>query len=188
MNKKYYKKIQGEQGERVYLSPLNIEDNELYTKWLNDSGVMENIGGSHYNNNTVACKAWFEEKLKNDRAVLLAVVRNDNDQPIGYFEFMELEHVHRTATFCVFIGDEENRGKGYGTEAVGLAVKYGFDVLNLNNIDLKVYSFNERARKSYEKIGFKQYGRRSQAYYFNGEYYDMVLMEILREDFYGSGV
>ena len=179
---KYFKKIEG---ERVYLSPLNIDDNDVYTKWLNDRDVMKNIGGSHYNNNTVACKAWFEEKLKNDKAVLLAVVKKEGDEPIGYFEFMEVEHVHRTATFCVFIGDEENRGKGYGTEAVGLGVKYGFDVLNLNNIELKVYGFNERAIKSYIKVGFKEYGRRRQAYYLNGEYFDVICMDILREDFYG---
>jgi RimJ/RimL family protein N-acetyltransferase len=178
---KYHKKISG---ERIYLSPLNLDDVEIYTKWLNDLGVMNNIGGGLYNNTVVACKDWFEKKLKDDRAALFAIVKQDNDEPIGYFEFMEIEHVHRTAIFCVFIGDAENRGKGYGTEAVRLAVKFGFDVLNLNNIELKVYAFNERARQSYLKVGFKEYGRRRQAYYLNNEYHDVICMDIIREDFY----
>jgi RimJ/RimL family protein N-acetyltransferase len=174
---KYMKKISG---ESVYLSPLNPDDFEIYTAWLNESDVMKNIGGGLYNNNIIACKEWFENKLKNDRSALYIIVKHDGDEPIGYFEFMEIEPVHRTATFCVFIGDEANRGKGYGTQAVRLGVKFGFDVLNLNNIELKVYAFNERAISSYKKVGFKEYGRRRQAYYLNGEYHDVVCMDILR--------
>ena len=180
---KYHKKVSG---ERVYLSPLNIEDVDVYTRWLNDPAVMENIGGGLYNNNFVACKDWFEKKMKDDRAALFAIVKLDSDEPIGYFEFMEIEHVHRTAIFCMFIGDEKHRNDGYGTEALKLAVGFGFDVLNLNNIELKVYDFNERAAKSYLKVGFKEYGRRRQAYYLNGEYHDVICMDILREDFYGQ--
>jgi RimJ/RimL family protein N-acetyltransferase len=86
----------------------------------------------------------------------------------------------------MFIGDEKHRNDGYGTEALKLAVGFGFDVLNLNNIELKVYDFNERAAKSYLKVGFKEYGRRRQAYYLNGEYHDVICMDILREDFYGQ--
>jgi RimJ/RimL family protein N-acetyltransferase len=178
---KYLKKVSG---DRIYLSPLNLEDLPLYTSWLNDPVVMDNIGGNHYNNNLISCKDWFEDKLKQDKSVLFAIVRHDGDEPIGYFEFMEIEHVHRTAIFCMFIGDEANRNCGYGTEALRLAVGYGFDVLNLNNIELKVYSFNERAYSSYVKAGFKEYGRRRQAYYLNGEYYDMICMDILRGEYY----
>jgi RimJ/RimL family protein N-acetyltransferase len=122
--------------------------------------------------------------MKDERACVFSVIKNDGDEFIGFFEFLEIDHVHRTAIFCVFIGDEEHRGKGYGTEAVKLGVKYGFDVLNLNNIELKVYSFNERAMRSYIKAGFKEYGRRRQAYYLNNAYHDLICMDILREDYY----
>ncbi|MCL1903249.1 MAG: GNAT family N-acetyltransferase [Oscillospiraceae bacterium] len=180
---KYYKKVQG---ERVFLSPLSIDDVDVLTEWLNTPQVMDNIGGNYYNNNLISCKEWFEKKLKDERACLFAIVKDgkNDSELIGYFEFMETDYIHRTATFCVFIGDEENRGKGYGTEAVMLGVKYGFDVLNLNNIDLKVYSFNERAARSYAKVGFKEYGRRRRAYYLNNEYHDIIYMDIIREDFY----
>jgi RimJ/RimL family protein N-acetyltransferase len=88
----------------------------------------------------------------------------------------------------MFIGDEKNRSKGYGTEAIRLGIKYGFEVLNLNNIELKVYDFNERALNTYKKAGFKEYGRRRQAYYLNGKYHDVICMDILREEYYEGGV
>jgi RimJ/RimL family protein N-acetyltransferase len=60
---------------------------------------------------------------------------------------------------------------------------YGFNVLNLNNIILKVYSFNIRAIKSYEKVGFKLIGLRRQARIFGNKKYDEIFMDILAEEF-----
>ncbi|HET6871520.1 MAG TPA: GNAT family protein, partial [Sporolactobacillaceae bacterium] len=72
--------------------------------------------------------------------------------------------------------------KGLGTEAVQLIVEYGFKILNLNNIMLQVFEFNKSAIRSYEKAGFNEFGRRREAYYLNGKYYDDIYMEILAKD------
>jgi len=61
---------------------------------------------------------------------------------------------------------------------------YGFKALNLHNVFLKVYSFNERAVKSYEKIGFKIIGRNREALLRDKERHDIILMDILYNDFY----
>ena len=177
---KYYKKIIG---ERVYLSPMCVEDVGIYTRWLNNPFVADTIGGGHFNNSALACGDWYEKKTKDANMPLFAIVKHNGDVPIGSIEFFEIEARHRTASICIFIGDEENCGKGYGTEAMRLALKHGFGVLNLNNINLYVYSFNERAIKSYIKSGFKEYGRRRQAYYLNGVYHDVVCMDILKDEF-----
>jgi len=74
--------------------------------------------------------------------------------------------------------------KGYGTEALSLLLDYGFKALNLHNIFLSVYSFNERAKKSYEKIGFKIIGIKREALLRDMERYDIILMDILPNEFY----
>ncbi|MCL2633561.1 MAG: GNAT family N-acetyltransferase [Oscillospiraceae bacterium] len=178
---KYYKKIVGEQ---VYLSPINVEDVDKYVNWLNDPSVTDNLGTSWQVMSHICEKNWIEENLKNDRAYYFGIVKNDTNELIGNVGIEDINPVHRTATVGIFIGDEECRGKGYGTEAMSLVIKYGFDVLNLNNINLNVFSFNERAVKSYIKAGFKEYGRRRKANYSNGEYHDVICMDILREEFY----
>jgi len=183
---KYYKKIAG---ERVYLSPLNVDDAELYAKWLNDPTVMTNLDANRWNNSYVHVKDWFTEQAKKcDSAYRFAIVTENGDTPIGLIDFITYELVHGTATVGVFIGDEEYRSNGYGTEAVKLLVGYGFDMLRLNNINLAVLEFNERAYKAYIKAGFKEYGRRRKAYCFKGELYDVVEMDIIREDYYGSKI
>lgn len=63
-----------------------------------------------------------------------------------------------------------------------MIIEYGFQYLNLNNIKLDVIEFNQRAIKCYEKCGFKLIGRRRKSEYVNGNYYDRISMDILREE------
>ena len=92
--------------------------------------------------------------------------------------------MYGTATVGIFIGEEENRNKGYGTEALKLLIGYGFDYLNLNNIMLTVYSFNEGAINCYKKVGFKEFGKRRKAVMLKNKRYDIIYMDIIREEYY----
>jgi RimJ/RimL family protein N-acetyltransferase len=65
---------------------------------------------------------------------------------------------------------------------MSLLIDFGFNYLNLNNIMLKVFAFNERAINCYKKAGFKEIGRRRQAYYLKGKYHDQIFMDIIRSD------
>ena len=51
--------------------------------------------------------------------------------------------------------------------------------VNLNNIMLKVFDFNKRAIKAYEKCGFKIFGVWKNSHYFNGEYIDENLKDYI---------
>ncbi len=95
---------------------------------------------------------------------------------------MDVETVNKIGTLSIFVGEEKERNKGYGTEALKLLLDYGFNVLNLNNINLSVFSFNKRAIDFYKNIGFKEYGVRHESYFLNGEYHDEIFMEILKKD------
>ena len=64
-----------------------------------------------------------------------------------------------------------------------LLLNYGFNFLNLNNIYLKVLSFNKRAIKAYEKCGFKTFEILKESHYFEGKYFDNIYMNILKDDF-----
>jgi len=177
---KYFKKIPG---ERVYLSPYSPEDIELYTKWMNDSAVTDGLGDTNVQFNLINEKEWIDDILKKAEPAF-AIVSAETDKAIGGIGLFEIKPVHRSASVGILIGDYENRGKGFGTEAMKLIVGYGFDVLNLRNIMLRVYDFNEIAYKSYLKVGFKEMGRQRGAHYLNNKYHDIIHMDITREDWY----
>ena len=86
----------------------------------------------------------------------------------------------------IFIGDENYRNKGYGTEAIRLILEFGFKYLNLHSIRLDFLAINERAHKCYLKCGFKDTGKSREQIFLNGKYYDRSHMDILEHEFQGD--
>jgi RimJ/RimL family protein N-acetyltransferase len=179
---RYFKKLIG---KRVYLSTMNPDDVETYVKWLNDFSVTENLGNASLVVSLGTEKDWLE---KNTDKHLYAIVKAEDDTLLGNCGFSTYDQTKRCAEVGIFIGEADNRNKGYGAEALSLLVDYGFDYLNLKNIMLKVFEFNERAIQCYKKVGFREFGRRRQAYFVKGKYYDEVYMDILKEDRCGKNI
>lgn len=174
----YFKKMSG---ERCYLSPIELDDAPKYAAWLNDPEVTEGL-----------VMATAVISLSNEREILArlaqehayAVVDKASDELIGNVGLLNVNHLHRTAEIGIFIGDKRFWGKGYGREAMGLLIDYAYAKLNLNNIMLRVYAFNERAVRCYEALGFKKVGELREALTVNRKSYDVILMDLLPEDFY----
>ena len=112
-----------------------------------------------------------------------AIVLLDEDTLIGNISLMELDHIGRRATAGLFIGEAGHRGKGYGAEALRLILDYGFRTLNLHNIMLTVHADNSQGMACYQKVGFREFGRRREAIFKDGRYVDHVYMEILDHEF-----
>lgn len=174
---KYFEKVKG---DRLYLSPMCVNDAGIYTKWMNDKEVTENLGGI---SKVITYKEEKDWIIKHNNGYNFAIILRDGDRLIGNVSLNKVDLVNQTASLGIFIGEKEDRNKGYGKEAIKLILNYGFNSLNLNNIMLTVYSFNERAINTYEKVGFKKFGVRKNCYYRDGLVYDEVYMEILKDEF-----
>ena len=176
---KYFKKIVG---GRVYLSPISTEDAMQYVEWLSDFETAKYVG-QYTRIHTMANEFAWINGPGNSNEYNFAIIEKESDKLLGNIGLVNIKNINRTAEMGVFIGDKEYLSKGYGSEAIMLILDYGFNFLNLNNIMLKAFSFNERAIKAYEKCGFKIFGIWKEAVYFNGEYVDDVYMNILKKDF-----
>ena len=174
---KYYKKMVG---KHIYLSPMREEDAEVYAKWMNDSMITDSLGSSTMVFSEEAERSWLEENLGEYQ---FAIVEKESDILIGNCGIQEVSHTFQRAEIGLFIGEEKNRGKGYGKEVLSLLLEYCFDTLNMHNVMLKVFSFNEQAIHTYKRVGFKEIGRRREAYYAKGKFWDDVYMDILKEEF-----
>jgi RimJ/RimL family protein N-acetyltransferase len=174
---KYFPKISG---EKVYLSPISLEDAELYTAWLNDLSTTRYLTLASMN---VSLQGEREALASLSKGHNYAIVEKGSDELLGNCGLMDIQGVNATAEVGLFIGPAEKRGKGYGTEALRLLCDYAFNVLNLRSLMLRVYDYNPRAAASYRKIGFKEIGRRRQAHFYGGAYHDVILMDLLADEF-----
>ena len=112
---------------------------------------------------------------------MFAIVKQDNDELIGNVGLDKVDYKCGTADLGIFIGEQENLSKGYGSEAIKLLVDFAFKELRLHNIMLTVYDMNERAQKAYQKCGFKEFGRRHEARFHDGKYHDIIYMEVIND-------
>lgn len=176
----YYKKIIG---KRLYLSPINLEDADTYCRWINDFSTSLPLGNAAMNIGLEQERNFLKDLSTGNH---FAIIEKETEQLLGNVSLFEINQIHRTATTGIFIGEPENRNKGYGREALSLMLDYAFNVLNLNNVMLRLFAFNQRGLASYKAVGFQMIGCRRQAYFAGGKYFDEYLMDILAEEFNNS--
>ncbi len=112
----------------------------------------------------------------------MLAIETESGEHIGNISLENIQWKDRQATLGIVIGAKEYWGQGYGTDAIRTLLRFAFEELNLNRIQLSVFDFNERARRCYRRCGFQEEGRLRQAHYTEGRYHDVILMAILRED------
>jgi RimJ/RimL family protein N-acetyltransferase len=168
-------------GKKCYLSPIDVNDVEKFTEWLNDLEVTEYLL-LYPQIISLSNEKEFLEKLSKEHNY--SIIDIETNELIGNCGLVGINHLNQTCECGIFIGNKNFWNKGYGTEALTLLLDYGFKALNLHNIFLSVYSFNERAIKCYEKIGFKIIGKRREAILRGKERHDMIFMDILYNEFY----
>ena len=181
---RYFEKLSG---KRIFLSPMNPGDAEFYTRWLNDPAVAVGFGMYRWMV-SLPRERKHTEALPDDDHEFAIVLRKGGESPsddrlIGYICLLEPNHIDCSAKLSVFIGEEADRGKGYGAEAMRLLLDYGFHTLHLHNIQLHLNSDNARALACYKKAGFKEFGRRRESKFHSGRYVDEIYMDILDSEF-----
>lgn len=181
----YFKKLIG---DRIYLSPKGTSDEEIekFTEWMNDFQVTDYTGRSGQITTLNSEKEYLEKAAKNTENRSFDIVELESNKLIGTIGIEKINWINRNAVLGIFIGDEEYRNNGYGTEAIKLILEYGFKYLNLHAIRLELLSINERAHKCYLKCGFKDAGRIREGAFINGKYYDKLHMDILENEFQGE--
>jgi diamine N-acetyltransferase len=173
-------------GERLYLRPLELEDLERCQRWFNDPEVRRFLSSIRPLNQIVE-RAFLEDLSKKaaDPAadVIMAIVIKEDDGHIGNTGLHRINVIDRSAEFGIAIGEKDFWRKGWGTETARLMVQYGFSTLNLNRIYLRVHDNNPRGLGAYEKAGFRQEGILRQALFRDGQYHEVILMSLLRDEF-----
>ncbi|TLM99696.1 GNAT family N-acetyltransferase [bacterium] len=176
----YYPKLSG---GRVFLSPVAPEDAALWAAWSNDPEVTIPLGDEAYVPYGLerAQQDVHESATRQDH--VFTIVEIESGQAVGRCVLFSINSVDRNAMVGIFIGEKDRWGKGYGQEAMRLLLDYAFNLLNLHNIMLGVFSFNERAIRCYQRLGFHEIGRRREARWIGGIAYDGILMDLLEDEF-----
>jgi len=174
-------------GERVRLSAFDPEEiAKAYVNWTRDSELQRLFGsGASALHSTKSEINFFEKMVKEENpACHFFSIRNlDDNRLLGDINLDVIdEWGARDAFVGIGIGDRNDWGKGYGSDAMKIVLRYAFAELNLRRVTLTVFEYNPRAIRSYEKVGFKQEGKMRGALLRDGKRWDMLYMGILADE------
>ena len=166
----------------VYLSPLNTEDFEILTKWLNDDRISDWVNNTKAILSLTSEKTFLENISRNEDPTIkaLAIIKKEGDKFLWIVDLSKINYIDQIATIWISIWDFEEHNKWYWADALNAILLYWFHTLNLKNIDLHVYAFNESAIRCYQKVWFKEYGRRRESHYCNWKFRDEIYMDITK--------
>lgn len=102
---------------------------------------------------------------------------------IGTARLHHVDEQNRRARYAIGIFDPSAWGKGFGTEATRLVLRYAFENLRLHRVDLRVLAYNHRAIACYKKCGFVQEGVEREGALIAGQWQNDVIMSILEHEY-----
>ncbi|MGY5878878.1 MAG: GNAT family protein [Candidatus Thorarchaeota archaeon] len=132
-------------------------------------------------------EAWLQKRIDadpwRDRMIELAITDKISGAFLGFVHLEDIKRPHSRAEFGLSIQNPDNQSKGYGTDATRVILWVAFNILGLHSVYLDTMEDNERAIRTYEKVGFKQVGILRETEFIDGDYKGLLVMDILREEF-----
>jgi RimJ/RimL family protein N-acetyltransferase len=172
-------------GQLVRLTAMNPEtDAAAFARWEVDAEYMRQLdSGPHQPHRAKRIKEGIEKEQQEDpNTIGFSVQTLADDKLIGFVAYDGISWRHGDTFVAIGIGDPAYRGNGYGTDAMRVMLRYSFMELNLQRVQLNVLSYNERAIKSYCKVGFIIEGRMRGMLLRDGQRWDFVYMSVLRDE------
>lgn len=165
-------------GKRIYLRPIEKKDLEILNKWKNDERTFKFLGGGFNPISIDQQSYWMESMIDltgSNRRYLICEL--ETNEPLGIAGLYDINWIHRSSEVGLYIGNEEQRGKGYASESFEIVEKLASNYLNLRKFRLNVVKNNEDALKLWTNLNFIEVGKLNEERYIDGEYYDVIIME-----------
>lgn len=162
----------------MVLRQITLNDTPLIVKWRNNPKVSKQflfrkkITKKMHEN-------WMNTRVKNKEVIQYIILDKKNNKPIGSVYLRDINYETMAGEYGIFIGEDNYRGKGYGSEVAKLFTEYCFNELNFHKIYLKVLEDNRMAYRTYQKAGFKKEALFRDYIKIDGKYYSVYFMSMI---------
>lgn len=172
-------------GNLTALGPFDERMAAALHRWYNDFAVAVLNGSVPHPQPLAVARADVERFSTDDQTrYAFAMYERKTMRLIGFVDLRNINYRQRTAELGLMIGEHDCWGKGFGTETLYLVLDYAFTVLGLHNIMLSTAGYNERALRTYRRVGFREIGRRREICALGNTFTDAVFMDCLSTEFH----
>jgi RimJ/RimL family protein N-acetyltransferase len=166
---------------RIQLVPLAERHLDATLHWVNDAAMMRLLGRAARVDSDEH-QRWFQGLQHRSDCRYFSVETIDGGRHVGNIWLWDINATDRKAEVRILFGDENARGRGYGSEAIRLLADLAFDTMGLHRLFAYVFSINPRAKRAFEKAGFRSEGVLRQDRRVGDEYVDVYLLGQLAAD------
>lgn len=171
--------------ERFILRKMSVDDTDDMFEYSKRSDVTKYLTWSPHQSKayTLDYLTYLQSRYKSGDFFDWAIVCRDTEKMIGSCGFTRFDFQHNAGEIGYVI-NPEYAGQGIATEVSARVIRFGFENLSLNRIECKFMSDNLASRRVMEKNGMVFEGIRRRAMLIKGEYRDIGICSILREEFF----
>ncbi len=162
---------------RISIRFIETTDIDILLKWRNDKEIFRYLGGGYCPVNRAKQEEIVDSMIKDNLAqkAFRYIICKD-DIPIGFVGLYEINLRNGTCELGIYIGEKDEWGKGYASQAYGL-VKEEAKKIGLRKIKLQVVKTNTNAVKMYQKLQFRIVGELKEERLIDEKYHDVIIME-----------
>lgn len=177
------------EGQTCYLRILTEDDAARFTELLVANkdywSVFEPRHEASYFSVTVQREKIREAlyQMRDRREYNFGIFDAETSQLIGHISLYSIKRLPFSSGFVGYSMDEQQTGKGFGTEAVHLITKFAFEKVALHRVEAFVSPRNTGSVKVLEKAGYSQEGLLRKLLYINGVWEDHYMYAMIEDSF-----
>jgi diamine N-acetyltransferase len=175
-------RIRRVEGRRIVLAEIAPEYFPVTLGWLKDKVLRQELAIKKYPYSEEEQETWYDDYLNDSSKLIFIALLKPDHVPIGQVGFNRIDWENQNGEMHIFIGEEENRGRGYSHEMLDLFLGVAFGRLNLNKVWLNVNEDNTRAVKFYEHMGFTREGLLKGHEFHDGQFLNKLVFSRFRRD------
>jgi RimJ/RimL family protein N-acetyltransferase len=170
----------------MYLRTLTRADVALLDEWAADPTLERLVGSDLLRkcHHVFQGSPWFYDACLADPTQIVFMIEGTVGftRPVGFVRLFDIHVADGYAGLEIIVADGRAQRRGYGVQAGRLIAFYGIDVLGLRRLESKAYAYNQLSINSMLHNGFQQEGVLRKAVFRDGQYWDLVIFGILREE------
>ena len=145
--------------ERLILRAMTVDGVSLeYVSWLNDPEVNRYLESRFIEHNFEDVAGFVRRLQADDSTIFLGIYLKDSDKHIGNIKLDSIDSYHSRGIVGLMLGDKQEWGKGFATEAIREITKYAFNELGLKKVSAGCYESNLGSKKAFERVGYEVEG------------------------------
>lgn len=178
-------------GDRILLGAIDHEkDPPVESGWTHDADFMRMVSTKLAMPQSISqVKKRYEaiDKSQNERenGYYFQVRLKADLRLIGFGEIYWIEWSNAAGFIRLGIGSPDDRRQGYGSEILGILLRFAFREINLFRLTAPIAAYNQPALGIFEKFGFREEVRSRQSLMRYGRRWDLLLFGLLEHDWAG---